>query len=64
MKVLNKFKVTPLNPLGETFNPEWHEAVSLVSVPETKPNTVYQVLQKGYLLNERLVRPAMVIVTQ
>ena len=64
LKVLSKHKVTQINPIGELFNPELHEAMSIISVPDAKPNTVHQVLQKGYLLNERLVRPAMVIVTK
>lgn len=64
LKALNKHKVTQINPLGEVFNPELHEAVSMISLPDTPPNTVNQVLQKGYLLNNRLVRPAMVIVTK
>ena len=64
LKALNKHKVTQVDPLGEAFNPEHHEAVSTAPVPDAKPNTVHQVLQKGYLLHDRLVRPAMVIVTK
>ena len=64
LKALNKHKVTQINPIAEVFNPELHEAVSMVSLPDTQPNTIHQVLQKGYLLNGRLVRPAMVIVTK
>lgn len=64
VKALNKHKVTQIDPLGEAFNPELHEAMSIVSIPDAKPNTVHQVLQKGYLLHDRLVRPAMVIVTK
>lgn len=64
LKVLNKHKVTQIDPVGETFNPEQHEAMSIVPIPDAKPNTIHQVLQKGYLLHDRLVRPAMVIVTK
>lgn len=64
LKVLNKHNVNQIDPLGELFNPALHEAVSVVSLPDAKPNTIHQVLQKGYLLNGRLVRPAMVIVTK
>lgn len=64
IKVLNKHHVTQLDPIGEIFNPELHEAVSIVAVPGAKPSSIHQVLQKGYLLSERLVRPATVIVTK
>ena len=59
-----KFGVTEINPHGEKFNPEWHEAMAMQPSSETEPNTVMQVIQKGYRLNDRLVRPAMVIVSQ
>jgi len=50
-------------PLGERFDPNRHQAVSVVEA-EAEPNTVVQVLQKGYLLHERVIRPAMVIVSK
>ncbi len=61
---LEKSGVKQVNPEGEIFNPELHQAVSVVPSPEHEPNTVIQVFQKGYTLNERLLRPAMVIVSQ
>jgi molecular chaperone GrpE len=56
--------VQEVNPQGEPFNPELHQAMAMQPAQEAKPNTVLQVVQKGYLLNERLIRPAMVIVAQ
>lgn len=64
LKTLEKFGVKQLNPLGEMFNPEWHQAVSMLADPKAKPNTVLQVLQKGYLLHDRLLRPAIVVVAK
>jgi len=61
---LEKSGVKQVNPEGETFNPEFHQAISMVPSPEHEPNTVIQVFQKGYNLNDRLLRPAMVIVSQ
>jgi len=60
--VMGKFGVAEVNPMGEKFNPEQHQAMSMQDVPDAQPNTVINVFQKGYLLNERLVRPAMVVV--
>jgi molecular chaperone GrpE len=64
VNVLTKFGVQEVNPQGEPFNPELHQAMAMQPAQEAKPNTVLQVVQKGYLLNERLIRPAMVIVAQ
>ena len=61
---LEKFGVETVDPVGETFNPELHEAVTMVPMPDKKPNTVLEVVQVGFTLNDRLVRPAMVIVVQ
>jgi molecular chaperone GrpE len=61
---LEKFGVVQVNPEGEVFNPELHQAVSVVVDPKVKPNTVISVLQKGYLLNNRLIRPALVVVSK
>lgn len=60
---LEKFGVVMINPIGEKFNPELHEAISMQANAEVEANTVLQVLQKGYTLNGRLVRPSMVIVS-
>jgi molecular chaperone GrpE len=59
---IDKFGIKSVHPHGETFNPEHHQAMSMIDSPEHAPNTVIDVMQKGYLLNERLVRPAMVVV--
>ncbi len=61
---MEKFGVEEMNPQGEAFNPEYHEAMSMQESAEAQPNTVLQVMQKGYLLNERVLRPAMVVVSR
>ena len=61
---IEKFGVQEVNPEGEAFNPEFHQAVSMQSAEGVDAGKVVTVIQKGYLLNERLVRPAMVIVSQ
>ncbi|MCW9013640.1 MAG: nucleotide exchange factor GrpE [Gammaproteobacteria bacterium] len=62
--VFEKFNVEELNPLEQKFNPEHHQAMSMQESAEHEPNTVIAVMQKGYLLNDRLVRPAMVMVSR
>ena len=64
LDVLKKNNVEQLNPLGQPFNPEFHEAVAMVPNPAAEPNTVMDVMQKGYMLNERLLRAAMVAVVK
>ncbi|MCI0400791.1 MAG: nucleotide exchange factor GrpE [Gammaproteobacteria bacterium] len=59
-----KFGVTVLDPQGEVFNPDLHEAISMQETKEAEPGTVMTVVQKGYLLKDRLLRPAMVIVAK
>jgi molecular chaperone GrpE len=59
-----KFGVEQINPEGEPFNPELHQAMSMVPTDDVPPNMVVNVVQKGYTLNGRLVRPAMVMVSQ
>ncbi len=51
-----------IDPQGEAFDPAWHQAVSQIPAPDAAPNTVVQVFQKGYVLNDRLLRPALVVV--
>lgn len=63
-KAFEKAGVAEINPLGETFNPEFHEAMAMMPSTEHVPNTVSQVVQKGYVLNGRLLRPARVLVTR
>ncbi len=61
---LDKFNVKQLDPMGEPFDPQFHQAMSMVENPDVEPNTVTLVMQKGYTLNERLLRPAMVMVSK
>ncbi len=61
---LKKFGVEQLDPVGEPFDPQLHEAMSMVPAPHAEPNSVVAVVQKGYSLNARLVRPAMVVVAK
>jgi molecular chaperone GrpE len=57
-----KFNIEVIDPTEQKFDPELHEAIAMVPVPDAEPNTIVQVQQKGYQLNQRLLRPAMVIV--
>jgi len=61
---LSRHRVEVVDPVGEPFNPELHQAMSMVPNPDVEPNTVINVFQKGYTLNGRLVRPAMVVVAK
>ena len=61
---MGKYNINEVNALNEIFNPEYHEAMSVQERADVAPNTVVTVVQKGYLLNERLIRPAMVIVSK
>ncbi|MFT7490884.1 MAG: molecular chaperone GrpE [Pseudohongiellaceae bacterium] len=63
LDTLKKFKVEAIDPHGEPFDPQLHQAMSMVPNPDAEPNTVLTVFQKGYTLNGRLVRPAMVVVS-
>lgn len=62
--VLDKFGVKEVSPQGEKFNPEFHQAMSSQETADFEPNTVMTVFQKGYVLNDRLIRPAMVVVSK
>ncbi|NPU93655.1 MAG: nucleotide exchange factor GrpE [Gammaproteobacteria bacterium] len=64
LDTLAKHGVQQVNPLGQPFNPEFHQAMSMVPNPDLAPNSVMAVLQKGYTLSGRLVRPAMVVVSK
>lgn len=59
-----KFSLTVIDPRGEKFDPEKHQAMSMVESDEIAPGYVVQVVQKGYLLHDRLLRPAMVLVAK
>ncbi|WP_240775987.1 nucleotide exchange factor GrpE [Nitrincola schmidtii] len=59
-----KFNLDVVDPTGQPFDPELHQAMSMVDAPDAAPNSVVAVMQKGYTLNGRLVRPAMVMVAK
>ena len=61
---VGKFGLKEINPEGETFNPEMHQAMSIQESPDHESNTVMFVMQKGYELNGRVIRPAMVMVSK
>ncbi|WP_414830479.1 nucleotide exchange factor GrpE [Alteromonas sp. H39] len=61
---IEKFGLAVVDPQGESFNPDLHQAMSMQESAEHEPNTVMAVMQKGYTLNGRLLRPAMVMVSR
>lgn len=61
---LEKAGVVALEPIGEAFDPEFHQAMTMQPSSDAAPGTVLAVMQKGYLLNDRLIRPAMVVVAK
>ncbi|MFP4146783.1 MAG: nucleotide exchange factor GrpE [Halorhodospira sp.] len=63
-QVFERFEIEELNPQGERFNPDYHEAMAMQPSDQQEPNTVLQVVQKGYRLQERLLRPALVVVAK
>jgi molecular chaperone GrpE len=63
-EAMKKFHIEVVDPQGEPFDPQLHQAMSMVENNEVEPNTVIAVMQKGYTLNGRLVRPAMVMVSK
>jgi molecular chaperone GrpE len=64
ISAVQKFGMEIVNPEGEAFNPELHQAMSMQESADVAPNTVMAVMQKGYTLNGRLLRPAMVMVSR
>lgn len=64
LDVLARFNVEQIDPLGAPFDPQFHEAVTMVDNPAAEPNSVLHVMQKGYTLNGRLLRAAMVMVAK
>lgn len=62
--VLGKFNIEVVDPAGEPFDPNLHQAMTMVPNPDMEPNTVMDVMQKGYTLSGRLIRPAMVVVSK
>lgn len=63
-KVMQDHDLEEIDPIGEPFNPEFHEAMAVQPSEELEENSVMEVLQKGYKLHDRLVRPAMVLVSR
>jgi len=61
---LERFNVVAVEPLGQKFNPDQHQAMAMEPSADAEPGTVIKVFQKGYLLNDRLLRPAMVVIAQ
>ena len=64
LDTLQKFEVHPVDPVGKPFDPELHQAMSMVDAPGASPNTVVVCVQKGFTLNGRLLRPAMVMIAR
>lgn len=64
LDVLQKFAIESINPQGEVFNHQYHNAMQVREEDGVAPNTVVQVVQKGYILKDRLLRPALVIVSR
>lgn len=64
LRALEKYGIEQVNPLGQPFDANIHEALSVKDDPEQKTNTVLEVMQKGYLLNDRVVRRALVVVAK
>ena len=61
---LVKYGIESIDPVGESFNPDFHEAMSMQEAPEAKANSILAVIQKGYLLNGRVIRAAKVVVAK
>lgn len=63
-QLFDKNNIAEINPVDEKFDPEFHQAMSMQEIEGKAPNTVTSVMQKGYTLNDRLVRPALVMVSK
>jgi len=63
-KMMENLGIEEIDPLNEKFDPEKHQAMTMQPNADVEPNTVIAVMQKGYMLNERLIRPAMVMVSK
>jgi molecular chaperone GrpE len=61
--IMEKFNIKPVGEIGERFDPEYHQAMTTQPSTDTEPDTVVQVMQKGYQIHDRLLRPALVIVS-
>ena len=63
-QVLERSGLQAIDPLGEKFDPQRHQAISMLEIKDAESNSVIEVMQKGFLLNDRLIRPAMVVVAK
>jgi len=63
-QLMEKYSIEEINPVGEKFNPDLHQAMSMQEVEDQESNTVVSVMQKGYRLEDRLLRPALVMVAK
>ena len=64
MDCFTRFNIEAVDPLGEPFDPQLHQAMSIQESPDAEPNSVIAVMQKGYTLHGRVIRPAMVMVSK
>jgi molecular chaperone GrpE len=64
VETLARFDIVAIDPQGEPFDPQQHQAMAMHPNPDVEPNTVIAVMQKGYMLNGRVIRPAMVVVAK
>lgn len=64
VSAFDKFGISPVHPIDEAFDPDFHQAMTMIEHPDKEPNTVIDVMQKGYTIKERLIRPAMVVVSK
>lgn len=64
LTVFDRFNIRAIDPTGEKFNPDFHQAMATEEVKGVEPDTVVKVFQKGYTLNDRLIRPALVVVAK
>ncbi|MDA9784841.1 nucleotide exchange factor GrpE [Gammaproteobacteria bacterium] len=64
MDCFKRFNIEAVDPLGEPFDPQLHQAMSIQASPDAEPNSVIAVMQKGYTLHGRVIRPAMVMVSK
>ena len=64
LDTFGKYQIEQLNPAGGQFDPQQHEAMAMVPMPSAEPNSIIEVLEKGYALNGRLIRPARVVVAK
>jgi molecular chaperone GrpE len=64
LDVFSRFNIEQVDPQAEPFDPNLHQAITMVPNPDMEPNTVMDVMQKGYTLSGRLIRPAMVVVSK